>query len=274
MAQSLPSLSGISPDIQNLAHQAGNAIMRYHRQESGLKVKLDGSPVTLADQASEDIIIAGLNTITPDIPVIAEEQNEAGLGPDISDHAQYWLVDPLDGTKEFVRGTADFTVNIGLIDNGVPVFGVVYLPATGDMYVGGKGIGAYLNNTPLAIRPYNPDTGLTIIGSASHPDSDKGRARARLLKHFKIAGYTTRGSGVKFCMIADGSAHLYPRFVPTYEWDTAAAHAMLIEVGGDIIDYTTLKRLEYGKMNFHNGNLITGTNEILDELIPVIKQVT
>ncbi len=242
--------------------------MRYHSDGYDVHYKKDGSPVSQADQASEDIIIAGLNTLAPDIPVIAEEQSEAGDNPDIAQESRYWLIDPLDGTKEFAKGSKDFTVNIGLIENGQPVFGIVYLPATQDLYYSGEGIGAFKNNEPMKTLSYKKEKGLIIIGSASHPDKDKNRKRQELLKDHKIQSFTTRGSGLKFCLIADGTAHLYPRYVPTFEWDTAAAHAMLLQVGGDIIDSETGIRLAYGKQSkdFRNGSLITGTDEVLKQL--------
>lgn len=252
--------------LLTLARTAGEAIMRFRDEGFETIKKTDGSPVTLADQASEDIIIAGLQSLTPSIPVIAEEQAEAGLSPQTREADTFWLVDPLDGTKEFIKGSDDFAINIGLIRHGIPVFGLVHIPATGDIYYGGAGIGAFLNDSNISTLPYNREDGLVMIGSASHPDSDKGRLRAAMLEGHIIQRYTTRGSGIKFCLIADGTAHLYPRFVPTYEWDTAAAHAMLLQVGGDIIDVQTKQRLTYGKAGYRNGNLVTGTNEVLELL--------
>lgn len=255
-------------DLITLVKTAGESIMRFHSDGYDTIKKSDGSPVTLADQASEDLILQGLSTLTPDIPVIAEEQAEAGNAPVINTNDTFWLVDPLDGTKEFIKGTDDFAINIGLVRNGIPVFGLVYLPATQDIYYGGEGIGAFFNHQPITTAPYNPEDGLVMIGSDSHPDSDKGQLRTQMLKGHKIQRYTTRGSGIKFCLIADGTAHLYPRFVPTYEWDTAAAHALLLQAGGDIIDFKTKKRLTYGKAGYLNGHIVTGTNKIL-RLLPV-----
>ncbi len=245
--------------------------MFHHARGHNITEKSDGSPVTLADQASEDIVLAGLKSIAPDIPIVAEEQAEAGFSPDIQGHSMYWLVDPLDGTKEFIKGTNDFTINIGLIENGTPVFGLVYLPATRDIYYGGEGIGAFLNHRPMVPSPYHRDEGLIIIGSGTHPDPDKGKRREAILKGHPIQKFTTRGSGLKFCLIADGTAHLYPRFVPTCEWDTCAAHAMLLQTGGDIIDYKSGQRLSYGKTfaAYRNGPLITGTKEVLDIILPL-----
>lgn len=251
------------------ARMAGDAIMPYWRANTDVTRKTDGSPVTIADGISEDIIVNHLQTLTPDTPIIAEELAEAGNAPDVSNINTFWLVDPLDGTKEFVKGTRDFTVNIGLIHDGNPVFGLVYLPATGDLYYGGAGLGAFLNNAPIQVQDYSMSDGLVMVGSASHPDPKKQQRRKEFLKNHKIQKFTTRGSSLKFCLVADGTAHLYPRFIPTYEWDTAAAHAILLQVGGDIIDFETKSRLAYGKFdkNYLNGSLVTGTNTVLKLLM-------
>lgn len=256
-----------------LAKQASEAIMPYWRADADVTRKGDGSPVTLADQASEDIIVAGLKRLTPNIPIIAEELAEAGHAPDIQTADEYWLVDPLDGTKEFIKGTQDFTINIGLVRRGIPVFGLVYLPATRDLYYGGVGMGAFLNHESIKIKSFNSDIGLTMIGSKSHPNPKKQAIRDGFLNGNKVSSYTTRGSSVKFCMVADGTAHLYPRFVPTYEWDTCAAHAILLEVGGDIIDFETGQRLAYGKPKHLNGAIVTGTNQVLNILNPSLSKI-
>ena len=256
-------------DIIALAVAAGNVIMPHFNAGVDVRRKGDGSPVTLADQASEDVVLTGLSKLTPDIPIVAEEMAENGLAPDIQNVDEYWLVDPLDGTKEFLKGSKDFTVNIGLIRAGIPVFGCVYLPAIGDIYYGGDGLGAFRNNVAIQVRDYHSAEGLIMIGRQSqNPDPQKIAMCEAFLKGQKIASYTTRGSSLKFCLIADGTAHLYPRFVPTYEWDTVAAHALLLQTGGDIVDFKTGERLRYGKPDFLNGHLVTGTNDVLKILNP------
>jgi 3'(2'), 5'-bisphosphate nucleotidase len=249
--------------IKTICTDAGAAIMPFFpaHVDSGVKRKQDGSPVTLADPASEDIIIAGLQSLTPDIPIIAEEQFEDENAPDITTADYYWLVDPLDGTKEFIKGSPDFCINIGLIQNGTPAFGAVYCPATQDFYYGGSAVnGAFLNNAPLTTLDFNHTHGLTIVGTKNFVTNHK---LISYLGDTKIAGHVIRGSTLKFLLIAEGRANFYGRFVPTYEWDTAAAHAMLLAVGADIIDYSTQRRLAYGKDNFHNGPLITATKPVL-----------
>jgi len=255
-------------DLKAIAKDAAAAAMPYWGNKDAVKYKADGSPVTLADPASETIILPRLSAICPDIPTISEEQFEAGESPDISNAPEYWLVDPLDGTKEFIKGTNDFTINIGLIRDGVPVFGLVYLPATDDLYYGGAGMGVYLNDEQVNIKSYNDDIGLTLIGNPDKITPTRKRLRDEFLNGMKVDGHVIRGSSVKFCMVADGTAHLYPRFVPTYEWDTCAAHAMLLENGGDILDYETGQRLRYGKPDFLNDFLVTGTNQVLNILNP------
>lgn len=249
-------------NIQDVMVDAGRSIMAH--RENGFEVvkKPDGSPVTNADGEAEKIIISSLKKLYPNIPIVSEETSV----PDVRGEDRFWLLDPLDGTREFIKGTDDFTINLGLIENGVPVFGMVYLPATQDMYYGGKGIGTYLNDNPISIRPYDVDQGLCVVGRKSHPFKDAFEKRRKFLKGHKVDSYVVRGSSLKFCMVADGQAHIYPRFVPTYEWDTAAAHAILLEAGGDILDFETRERLQYGKFenNYLNSSLLTATNEVLE----------
>jgi 3'(2'), 5'-bisphosphate nucleotidase len=264
----MTQFSSFLPDVQSIATNAGKVTLPFF-QNSSTKVahKDDGSPVTKADQASEDIIIPALKSLIPDIPVIAEEQAEAGKAPDVRQADTFWLVDPLDGTKEFIKGSPDYTVNIGLIHKGMPVMGVVYIPATGDMYHGGVDIGAFFNGQPIKANSSPNWMNLSVIASKSSPvKSARDAFLAR--NELGIGTYVMRGSSLKFCLIADGQADLYPRFVPTYEWDTAAAHAILLQAGGDIIDFQTKQRLEYGKYddNYLNGYLVTASNPVLQKL--------
>jgi len=248
--------------LKSILHTAGDEILKYHANADTLvNRKADGSPVTIADKAAEDIIIKGLKSLTPDIPIIAEELFESGHTPNIDKDDYFWLVDPLDGTKEFIKGTQDFVINIALVHHNTPIFGMVYVPCDKDIYYGGTLINnTYKNNTPISLKPYIKSHGLTMIGKAGQKSLPHLQS---LLQNHPITGFTTRGSSIKFCMIADGNAHFYARFVPTYEWDTAAAHAMLLQSGGDIIDLETGMRLDYRKKNYLNGFLLTGTDEVL-----------
>jgi len=247
-------------ELKNLIKQAGAEILKYFHSDVVIRVKLDESPVTDADKASEDIIVSGLKAIAPNIPIIAEELTEAGYAPDIENSDYFWLVDPLDGTKEFIKGTPDFVINISLVHHDVPVFGMVYVPISGDLYYGGKNIGAFLNDRPINTKKYDVNVGLTMIGQEGQKSLP---LMQKSLGENKIESFVMRGSSIKFCMVADGTAHFYPRFIPTYEWDTAAAHAILLEIGGDIIDFETGKRLSYRKNNYLNSWLLTTTTEVL-----------
>lgn len=232
--------------IRRIATMAGEVVMDYFEgmNETDVQNKSDGSPVTQADRSAEALIEKHLFEITPNIPIIGEETAETGRLPDISQADYFWCVDPLDGTKEFISGSGDFTVNIALIHNGAPLLGVVYAPYTGEMFAGVVGEGAVMmredlvNDTPQKDREISvreaPARGLTVMASRSHGDSDKMNS---FLENYKVEKLAKRGSSLKICQIAAGKADLYPRMGPTCEWDTAAAHAVLKAAGGDIIDF-------------------------------------
>ena len=237
----------------DLAAQAGAAILDIRRQGFDVRHKEDRSPVTAADEAAEAIIAAGLRSATPDIPVIAEEEIAAGHVAVPS--AQFWLVDPLDGTREFTSGSGEFTVNIGLVRNGRAVLGVVGLPAMGEMFSGIVGAGAWKRTAAgqVAISARSaPAEGLTVVASRHHGDSARldaflgGRPVARMLNF---------GSSLKFCRLAEGAADLYPRFGRTMEWDTCAPQAVLEAAGGSVctLDGAALR---YGKPGWENPHFV------------------
>lgn len=235
--QHLPALCN---QIRRVAIEAGSITLN-HFDESGYKgadVKADDSPVTLADQEAEKYITAQLAQITPGILVIGEEAVAKGYRPDLTNEEYFWLVDPLDGTKEFISGSGDYTVNIALIHHKKPVLGVVYAPVHGHLYAGcGEGTAIKYdddNETEKEISVRDaPHKGLTVVSSKSH---GKGQALDDFLSHYMIAKQVQRGSSLKMCVIAEGKADLYPRFGLTCEWDTAAAHAVLNSAGGVITD--------------------------------------
>ena len=213
--------------------------------------KTDGSPVTAADHAAEAIILPVLRTLTPDIPVISEEEAAAGLSPAIGG-SRFWLVDPLDGTKEFIKQNGEFTVNIALIDRGVPVLGIVHVPVTGETYSAAGAGTATLSvkgsePRPIAVRK-PPAAGLTVVASRSHGDS---AALDRFLDGLRIAERRNAGSSVKLCLVARGDADFYPRLAPTMEWNIAAGHAVLLGAGGrvELLDGGSFL---YGKSNMLN----------------------
>lgn len=232
-----------------LAAQAGVAILQV--RQSGFEVlrKQDRSPVTAADHASEAVIVAGLRAATPDIPVIAEE--EVAAGRITAPAAQFWLVDPLDGTREFTAGSDEFAVNIGLVRDRRVALGVVGIPAADEMFGGIVGAGAWkrtaTGQTAIAVR-LPPAEGLTVLASRHHGDTAKLDA---FLRERRVARTLNFGSSLKFCRLAEGIADLYPRFGRTMEWDTCAPQAVLEAAGGSVctLDGAALR---YGKPGWEN----------------------
>ncbi|MFD2207650.1 3'(2'),5'-bisphosphate nucleotidase CysQ [Kiloniella antarctica] len=238
-----------------IAERAGNIIMEIYNRPEGILVenKSDSSPVTEADKAAEAFILGALNTLTPDIPVISEEAASEGEIPDLGsdpDHSLFWLVDPVDGTKEFISKNGEFTVNIGLIENGVPVAGVVHAPAKGLTWVSAEMCVFFEKGyEPIVAQVRNiPAEGATVVASRRHGDNDDLKA---FLDTRKVYEQISAGSSLKICLIAAGRADLYPRFGPTMEWDTAAAHAVLLAAGGHLSDPDG-DPLTYGKFGFKN----------------------
>lgn len=234
--------------LADAAREAGEAIQTIVRRGFEIEAKHDRSPVTEADRAAELIILAALARAAPGVPVIAEEEVAAGRIPAHDD--TYFLVDPLDGTKEFVRGGDDYTVNIGLIERGEPKLGVVFAPATGRLHGGCVGDCAWLDEgsgrSRILTRPRTDK--LTAVASKSHLN----QATIDYLQ--QAAGgcdYVSVGSSLKFCIVAEGEADIYPRASPTSEWDTAAGHAVLLAAGG-LVDGPDGSALRYGKRAFLN----------------------
>ena len=235
-------------DLAEAAREAGEAILTVVRRGFEVESKQDTSPVTEADRAAELIILAALARVAPGVPVIAEEEVAAGRIPAHSD--TYFLVDPLDGTKEFVRGGDDYTVNIGLIEAGQPKLGVVFAPATGRLHGGCVDEGAWLDEGKgrAAIRTRQRGEQVTAVASRSHLN----QATVDYLEAAVGAcGYVSVGSSLKFCIVAEGKADIYPRAAPTSEWDTAAGHAVLLAAGG-LVDGPDGRSLRYGKPAFLN----------------------
>jgi 3'(2'), 5'-bisphosphate nucleotidase len=235
-------------DLADAAREAGEAILTIVRRGFDVEAKRDSSPVTEADRAAELVILAALARAAPGVPVIAEEEVAAGRIPAHGD--TYFLVDPLDGTKEFVRGGDDYTVNIGLIQNGTPKLGVVFAPATGRLHGGCVGEGAWLDEgqgrRAIATRVRGDE--LSAVASKSHLN----QATIDYLEAAVGAcGYVSIGSSLKFCIVAEGEADIYPRAAPTSEWDTAAGHAVLLAAGG-LVDGPDGSPLGYGKPAFLN----------------------
>lgn len=242
-------LPGLLADLIPLVREAGAVVMQVYGTDFDVETKGDDSPVTAADQRAEAVILAGLRRLTPTIPVVAEEAAAAGDIPDVS--ACFWLVDPVDGTKEFVNRNGEFTVNVALVGHGRPVLGLVFAPALDRLFVGAEGVGAWVEERgaqrAIATRAV-PADGLTVVGSRWHGDD---AAVGAYLAGRAIARTTTVGSSLKLCLVAEGAADVYPRFGRTMEWDIAAGDAVLRAAGGSVRDIAgTIMR--YGKPGFEN----------------------
>lgn len=251
MSLSEVELDALALEISALARRASEAILEIYATDFAVESKADRSPVTAADTAAEAIITQGLRVITPDVPVVAEEAAAAGRIPDVS-AGVFWLVDPLDGTREFLSRNGEFTVNIGLVEGGKPILGAIHVPTLNESFVGSAHSGAtrsQVNAAPQLIQVRDvPAEGLTTIASRRHGDPAELK---QFLEGRKVAGHKTAGSSLKFCAVATGDADVYPRYGRTMEWDTAAGHAVLTAAGGRIVTAEGMP-LAYGKPNFEN----------------------
>ena len=235
------------------ARAAGDIIMDIYNTDFDIRSKDDNSPVTEADEQGEALIRARLKNTYPDIPFIGEEAYAAGHKPSV-DGGLFWLVDALDGTKEFIHKRGEFTVNIALIDGGVPVFGVVHAPAKKRTFWGAQSHGAFAaegGSSPHGITTRTPKAdGLVVVASRSHRSGED-----EFLKQFTIKETVTSGSSLKFCLVAAGEADMYPRMSPTSEWDTAAGHAVLLAAGGQMTQIDG-SPFVYGKDDILNPHFI------------------
>ncbi len=230
----------MAPVIE-LALQAGAAILPFWRAEVAVTAKSDDSPVTAADLAAHHVIVAGLTALDSSIPILSEE--DADIPQSVrAGWTRWWLVDPLDGTKEFISGSEEFTVNIALIENGRVVFGVVSIPTSGRFYVGGAGLGAWRGDTggtPEQIQVRDalaPGEAFTVVASRRHSSPEQERLLAGLSASLGELQLANIGSSLKFCLLAEGVADCYPRLAPTSQWDTAAAQGVLEGAGGEVLD--------------------------------------
>jgi 3'(2'), 5'-bisphosphate nucleotidase len=229
--------------LAEIAVKAGQVVMRHYEQGAEPRLKGDHSPVTDADEEAEKLILKELAKAFPGAPVVAEEEAAAGRIAAIG--RRFFLVDPLDGTKEFLSRNGEFTVNIAEVVDGVAVAGTVYAPAKDRLFLGSAS-GAFEGSKPIRARPA-PKDGLIAVGSRSHADA----ATAEFLKSFAVKTFISAGSSLKFCLVAAGEADIYPRGGRTMEWDTAAGHAVLMAAGGIVTDWNGAP-LRYGKKGFEN----------------------
>lgn len=243
--------------IIDLAREAGNEIMKVYSQEFSVELKGDSSPLTQADKKSNSIIINGLKELYPDIPIISEETKLTAYD-ERKNWNTYWLVDPLDGTKEFIRKNGEFTVNIALMSDGQPVLGVVYAPAQNKMWYGMKGEGSFFVNEDgikTSLKKGDNWRGMNkvnVVASRSHLSDETLQFVEDLKKDGKEVDFVSSGSSLKFCLVAEGKADVYPRFAPTMEWDTAAGQAVVEIAGGRVLNWNTKQPLQYNKENLLN----------------------
>jgi 3'(2'), 5'-bisphosphate nucleotidase len=239
MTSTLPPIETLT----ELAERAGQAILAIYNTDFSVYEKSDQSPLTEADMASHRVIVETLEKLTPDIPVLSEESAAIPFS-ERSSWQRYWLIDPLDGTKEFIKRNGEFTVNIALIENQRPVLGIVHVPVSGITFFGSDGIGAFRrtgDEEPEAISACSQRRPATkVAGSRSHAGESLQKYLANLGEHEIVS----MGSSLKLCLVAEGSADIYPRLGPTSEWDTAAAQAVVEAAGGKVTD-TQMQPLRY-----------------------------
>lgn len=247
------NLEKLLDPVREIATQAGNVIMDVYRLPFEVDEKSDGSPVTLADRGAHDVIARGLAELTPELPLLSEE-SAPGAADGRLGWRRFWLVDPLDGTREFVNRNGEFTVNIALVDDGVPVLGVVHTPARGLTHAAARGAGAERSeggrSAPVRCRPFNPEA-VCMVASRSHAGPAVAAYRENLEREVARVDSTSMGSALKICLVAEGVADIYPRLGPTSEWDTAASHAVLTEAGGRLTDVHG-RELAYNKESLLN----------------------
>ncbi|MBZ2189214.1 3'(2'),5'-bisphosphate nucleotidase CysQ [Alcanivorax sp. JB21] len=250
--------------VVTLAGQAGEAIRTiYERGDISVTRKADDSPLTEADMAAHHLIDAGLKALTPEVPVLSEESAAVDIAERLS-WPLFWLVDPLDGTQEFIRRNGEFTVNIALIEDGVPVMGVVQVPVTGEVFLGlntDKVTGAWHQSGHVrdAIRARSPASPVTLVASRRHGAGAVAALEDAIEARMGPVARTSMGSSLKLCRIAQGRADIYPRLAPTAEWDTAAAHAIVKAAGGEVLgpDFLPLRYQKEDLLNPHF--LVTGS---------------
>jgi 3'(2'), 5'-bisphosphate nucleotidase len=230
-------------DIVTIAKEAGSAIMQVYKQDFEVEYKQDSSPLTLADKRANDIIEDGLNQLSVNFPILSEEGKETPY-EDRKHWEYFWLVDPLDGTKEFVKKNGEFTVNIALICKDTPVLGVVYAPALDICYWAKQDEGAFKDGQKLPLKTDSQRNTYKIVASRSHM-SDETQAFIDAIDIDKEKELISIGSSLKICLVAEGEADIYPRLGPTMEWDTGAAHAIVNESGGQLNDQKNNNVLKY-----------------------------
>lgn len=239
-----------------IAHNAGEEILKVYQQDFHVEYKQDNSPLTLADRLAHQVIVSGLAELFPGIPVLSEESGQ--IPYDIRKNWDYfWLVDPLDGTKEFIKRNGEFTVNIALIAQGRSVAGIVYVPVSDTLYYAIEGTGSYKAEAGQRAQKIQsktlPDSGaITIVGSRSHTSEAMEAFVNQQKNRYEEVRFLSAGSSLKFCLVAEGRADIYPRLAPTMEWDTAAAHVIARESGKSVLSFENGQELTYNKETLLN----------------------
>ena len=250
-------------EIILIAKKAGKAILEVYNSESfEIEIKDDNSPLTKADKASDEIIEAGLKKIYPDIPILSEEGKEISY-EDRKNWDIFWCVDPLDGTKEFIKRNGEFTVNIALIKNGIPILGIIYVPVTDETYFGSEGEGSFKfyndeTKTPIMVSSKKMTEALTVVQSRSHSGDEENN----FYSNYMINKRLSKGSSLKICLVAEGKADIYFRGGPTWEWDTAAGHAILSCAGGSFVNKDK-SELKYNKEVLKHYGFIASSTKII-----------
>jgi len=252
-------------DIITITKEAGNAIMQVYKQDFEIEYKQDSSPLALADKKANDIIENGLNQLSVNFPILSEEGREVPY-KDRKHWEYFWLVDPLDGTKEFVKKNDEFTVNIALIHKDTPVLGVVYAPALDVCYWAKQGEGALKDGKKLPLKTEKQRKTYKIVASRSHI-SNETQEFINAIDTNKEKELILIGSSLKICLVAEGEADIYPRLGPTMEWDTGAAHVIINESGGFIEKYTYTQKSKhtYNKFNLLNDYFVAGLGSVVQE---------
>ena len=248
---------------------AGSKIIQVYNTDFSVENKEDQSPLTLADKKAHETIVESLSELYPDIPVLSEEGTEIPYS-ERKQWEYFWLVDPLDGTKEFVKRNGEFTVNIALIHRGYPVLGVIYAPIKDCVYFAKKGLGSFMSSNVKEMKltddntvilqavklPTTVETTNAVVASRSHMSAETEAYIQKVSEQYGELDITTAGSSLKLCLVAEGKADVYPRFAPTMEWDTAAGQAIVEQSGGKVIVAETGERVQYNKENLLNPSFI------------------
>ncbi len=255
----MQATSSLTINIQgllNIIQEAGTEVLNIYNSDDEnweVSAKDDNSPLTKADRAANDLICQKLKEQYPDIPIISEENKEIDY-EDRKGYELFWLIDPLDGTKEFLKRNGEFTINLALVQKDKPVAGIVYAPALGRMYYGAKEEGAYLWNEHDEVSQlkattfYMTDEGLRLVASRSHRNEET----EQFINQFKSPELVSMGSSLKFMLVAEGKADIYPRIAPTMEWDTGASQIIVEEAGAEVLNYEDQQPLTYNKQDLHN----------------------